>query len=311
MPGSPGDSQASISWLPAHPWPAPQAQGRPALIHVRGLVHTYHAGTPEAVAALRGVDLDVHAGECVAVVGGNGSGKSTLAKHLNALLLPTEGRVIVDGFDTADPDATWEIRRRVGMIFEHPDDQLVAAVVEEDVAFGPENLGLPPAEIRSRVAASLHTVGLEALRRRAPHLLSGGQKQRVAIAGVLAMAPKCLVLDEATSMLDPEGQHEVMEVALRLCRSDGLALVLITHAMEEAALADRVVVLAEGRVALEGSPAEVFANEDALRGLRLEPPEIVRLRRGLARDGVPLDAGVLTVDQLVRALTALSGGGEA
>jgi len=289
VPGAPGESQA--------------------LIQVRGLAHTYHAGTPEAVPALLGVDLDVRAGECVALVGGNGSGKSTLAKHLNALLLPGEGHVVVDGFDTADPDAVWEIRRRVGMIFEHPDDQLVAAVVEEDVAFGPENLGLPPAEIRARVDAALRAVGLQALRRRAPHLLSGGQKQRVAIAGVLAMAPKCLVLDEATSMLDPEGQREVMEVALRLCRSDGLALVLITHAMEEAALADRVVVLAGGRVALQGPPAEVFADEDALRRLRLEPPEIVRLRHGLARDGVPLDAGVLTVDQLVASLTALAEGG--
>lgn len=280
-----------------------------ALIQVRGLAHTYHAGTPEAVPAVAGIDLDVHAGECLALVGGNGSGKSTLAKHLNALLLPTEGRVVVDGFDTADPEAVWEVRRRVGMIFEHPDDQLVAAVVEEDVAFGPENLGLPPAEIRARVSAALHAVGLEPLRRRAPHLLSGGQKQRVAIAGVLAMAPKCLVLDEATSMLDPEGQREVMDVALRLCRSDGLALVLITHAMEEAALADRVVVMAGGRVALEGPPAEVFDNEGALRGLRLEPPEIVRLRQGLARDGVPLGADVVTLDQLVSSLTALGGRG--
>ena len=285
------------------------AAGRPALIQVRGLMHTYHAGTPEAVPAVCGIDLDVHAGECLALVGGNGSGKSTLAKHLNALLLPTEGRVVVDGFDTADPEAVWEVRRRVGMIFEHPDDQLVAAVVEEDVAFGPENLGLPPAEIRARVSAALHAVGLEPLRRRAPHLLSGGQKQRVAIAGVLAMSPKCLVLDEATSMLDPEGQREVMEVALRLCRSDGLALVLITHAMEEAALADRVVVMAGGRVALAGPPAEVFAAEGVLRGLRLEPPEIVRLRRGLARDGVPLGADVVTLDQLVSSLTALAGRG--
>ena len=290
MPGAPGESQA--------------------LIQVRGLVHTYHAGTPEAVPALLGVDLDVRAGECVAIVGGNGSGKSTLAKHLNALLLPTEGHVLVDGFDTRDADAVWEIRRRVGMIFEHPDDQLVAAVVEEDVAFGPENLGLPPAEIRARVSAALHAVGLDALRRRAPHLLSGGQKQRVAIAGVLAMAPRCLVLDEATSMLDPEGQHEVMEVAFRLCRSEGLALVLITHAMEEAARADRVVVLAGGQVALEGPPADVFANEETLRGLRLEPPEIVRLRHALARDGVPLGADILTVEQLVAALTALTGAGQ-
>ena len=282
----------------------------PALIQVRGLAHTYHAGTPEAVPALLGVDFDVRAGECVALVGGNGSGKSTLAKHLNALLLPTDGHVLVDGLDTRDADAVWEIRRRVGMIFEHPDDQLIAAVVEEDVAFGPENLGLPPAEIRTRVSAALRAVGLEALRRRAPHLLSGGQKQRVAIAGVLAMAPKCLVLDEATSMLDPEGQREVMDLVLRLCRGEGLALILVTHAMEEAALADRVVVLAGGRVALEGTPAEVFADEEILRTLRLEPPEIVRLRHALARDGVPLGGDILTVDQLVASLTAVAGGGQ-
>lgn len=277
----------------------------PALIQVRGLVHTYNAGTADAVAALCGMDLDVHAGECVALVGGNGSGKSTLALHLNALLLPTEGHVTVDGFDTRDPDAVWEIRRRVGMIFEHPDDQLIASVVEEDVAFGPENLGLPPEEIRVRVDGALRAVGLDALRRRPPHLLSGGQKQRVAIAGVLAMAPRCLVLDEATSMLDPEGQREVMDTALRLCRVGGLALVLITHAMEEAAVADRVVVLADGRVALEGPPAAVFADEDALRRLRIEPPEIVRLSRALAQDGVPLSPDVLTVDQLVASLAAM------
>jgi energy-coupling factor transport system ATP-binding protein len=270
------------------------------------LVHTYHAGTPDAVLAVRGVDLDIHAGECVALVGGNGSGKSTVAKHLNALLLPTEGRVTVDGFDTQDAEAVWEIRRRVGMIFEHPDDQLIASVVEEDVAFGPENLGLPSVEIRARVDEALRAVGLDALRRRPPHLLSGGQKQRVAIAGVLAMAPLCLVLDEATSMLDPEGRREVIDTALGLRRTRGLALVLITHAMEEAALADRVVVMAEGRVALAGPPAAVFADEDALRRLRLEPPEIVRLSRALARDGVPLPADVLTIDQLVASLSGLA-----
>lgn len=274
----------------------------PPLVTVRGLYHTYRAGTPEAVPALRGVDLDVYPGECAAVIGGNGSGKSTLAKHLNALLTPTAGEVRVDGMDTRDPEATWAIRQRVGMIFENPDDQLVAAVVEEDVAFGCENLGLPPAEIRARVDAALRTVGLERLRRRPPHLLSGGQKQRVAIAGVLAMRPRCLVLDEATAMLDPRGQAEVMETALRLCRQDGLALVLITHAMEEAALADRVVVLAAGRVALAGPPAEVFSRDETLASLRIEPPPVARLARLLAASGLPLPADVLTVDQLVDAL---------
>jgi len=286
-----------------------KAHAAPVLISVRGLHHTYHrAEADDAVRALRGVDFDVSAGECVALVGGNGSGKSTLAKHLNALLLPTEGDVLVDGLNTRDPDAVWEVRQRVGMIFEHPDDQLVASVVEEDVAFGCENLGLPPAEIRARVDAALRTVGLEALRRRPPHLLSGGQKQRVAIAGVLAMRPRCLVLDEATSMLDPQGQHEVMETAFRLCRRDGLALVLITHMMEEAALADRIVVLAEGQVALTGTPAEVFAREDLLRTLRLEPPQVVLLGRRLVAAGLPLPPGLLTVEQLADAVAGLRGG---
>jgi len=284
------------------------AHAAPALISVRGLHHIYRAETDDAVPALRGVDLDVSAGECVALVGGNGSGKSTLAKHLNALLLPTEGDVLVDGLNTRDPGVVWDVRQRVGMIFEHPDDQLVASIVEEDIAFGCENLGLPPAEIRARVDAALRTVGLEALRRRPPHLLSGGQKQRVAIAGVLAMRPRCLVLDEATSMLDPQGQHEVMEIAFQLCRRDGLALVLITHMMEEAALADRIVVLAEGQVALAGTPAEVFAREDLLRTLRLEPPQVALLGRRLVAAGLPLPPGLLTAEQLADAVADLRGG---
>lgn len=276
------------------------------LITVRGLEHTYRADTPEAVSALRGVDLDIYPGECLAIIGGNGSGKSTLAKHLNALLRPTAGEVRVGGLDTRDPEAAWAIRQQVGMIFEDPDDQLVAAVVEEDVAFGCENLGLPPPEIRRRVDRALELVGLDHLRRRPPHLLSGGQKQRVAIAGVLAMQPRCLILDEATSMLDPQGQREVMETALRLCRGEGIALVLITHAMDEAALADRIVVLAEGRVALEGPPADIFAREDLLRPLRIQPPDVARLARLLVQDGLPLPEGVLTVDQFVEAVMALA-----
>ncbi len=275
------------------------------LITVRGLHYTYRPDTPEAVPALRGLDLDVYPGQCLALIGGNGSGKSTLAKHLNALLLPSAGEVRVDGLDTRDPASVWAVRQRVGMIFENPDDQLVAAVVEEDVAFGCENLGLPPAEIRARVDAALRAVELEDLRRRPPHLLSGGQKQRVAIAGVLAMHPRCLILDEATTMLDLRGQQEVMETVLRLSREDGLALVLITHAMEEAALADRVVVLAQGQVALEGPPADVFAREDVLARLRIEPPEIARLSRRLTEDGLPLPPALLTVDEFVSAVAAL------
>jgi energy-coupling factor transport system ATP-binding protein len=274
----------------------------PPLITVRDLYHTYRPGTPDAIPALLGVDLDIAPGECLAIIGGNGSGKSTLAKHLNALLLPVSGEVRVDGIDTRDPEGAWLVRQRVGMVFEHPDNQIVAAVVEEDVAFGCENLGLPPAEIRDRVDRALQTVGLQALRRHPPHQLSGGQKQRVAIAGVLAMHPRCLVLDEATSMLDPKGQQEVMETALGLCRRDALTLILITHAMEEAAVADRIVVLAQGRVALAGTPAEVFAQERELRRLRLEPPELARLGRALAADGIAVPPDLLTLDALVDVL---------
>jgi energy-coupling factor transport system ATP-binding protein len=274
----------------------------PPLITVRDLHHIYRAGTPDATPALQGIDLDIAPGECLAIIGGNGSGKSTLAKHLNALLLPTAGEVRVDGIDTRDAEGAWLVRQRVGMVFEHPDNQIVAAVVEEDVAFGCENLGMPPAEIRDRVDRALRAVGLERLRRHPPHQLSGGQKQRVAIAGVLAMHPRCLILDEAASMLDPQGQQEVMETALGLCRHDGLALVLITHAMEEAAVADRIVVLAQGRIALQGTPAEVFANERELRRLRLEPPELARLGRALAGDGIAIPPGLLTLDALADAL---------
>jgi energy-coupling factor transport system ATP-binding protein len=274
------------------------------LITVRGLHFVYPDRTGEAPPALAGIDLDIAPGECLAIIGGNGSGKSTLAKHLNALLLPTAGEVRVDGVDTRDPEGAWLARQRVGMVFEHPDNQIVAAVVEEDVAFGCENLGLPSAEIRARVDRALQVVGLEHLRRHPPHQLSGGQKQRVAIAGVLAMQPRCLVLDEATSMLDPQGQQEVMETALHLCRHGSLALVLITHAMEEAALADRVVVMAEGRIALQGPPAEIFAREDELRRLRLEPPELARLGRALAAAGLAIPPEALTIDPLVEALTA-------
>ncbi len=276
----------------------------PPLITVRDLHFAYRSADSDAPPALAGISLDVAPGECLAIVGGNGSGKTTLAKHLNALLLPDAGEVRVDGIDTRDPDGAWAVRQRVGMVFEHPDNQIVAAVVEEDVAFGCENLGLPPAEIRARVDLALRTVGLEHLRRHPPHQLSGGQKQRVAIAGVLAMRPRCLVLDEATSMLDPPGRRDVMETALRLCRGEGLTLILITHAMEEAAAADRVVVLAEGRVALQGPPAQIFVRDRELRRLRLEPPELARLGRALASDGIPVPPEAFTLDTLTDAIVS-------
>ncbi|MEX0766428.1 MAG: energy-coupling factor transporter ATPase [bacterium] len=275
------------------------------LIEVRNLTHTYNAGTPEAVVALRGVDLTISRGEFVAIVGGNGSGKSTLAKHFNALLLPTEGEVIVDGLNTRDHAATWEIRQRVGMVFQNPDNQLVATVVEEDVAFGPENLGLPPAEIIRRVDEALAAVDMLEYRRREPHLLSGGQKQRVAVAGILAMRPQCLVLDEATTMLDPQGQREILETIARL-NEQGVTVIHITHDMDEAALFRRVIALADGRVALDGSPQDVFRSGDELERIRLALPPVPVLAERLRRDGLPLASSIFTVQQLEDALTQLA-----
>lgn len=259
----------------------------------------------DPVVALDGVGLTVARGEFVAVVGRNGSGKSTLARMLNVLLRPAAGQVRVDGLDTADPANLWPIRDRVAMVFQNPDNQIVAALVEEDVAFGPENQGLPPEEIRRRVEESLAAVGLTPLRDRPPHLLSGGQKQRLAIAGALALRPACLVLDEPTAMLDPRGRAEVLQTILRLNQTAGVAIVLITHFMEEAARADRVVVMDRARVAMTGAPAEVFRQAAALRDLQLDLPPALLLAEQLRAAGVPVPADVLTLDDLVEALCRL------
>jgi energy-coupling factor transport system ATP-binding protein len=275
------------------------------LIEIRDLRHVYNASTPQEVIALDGISLTVERGEFLAVVGGNGSGKSTLAKHLNALLLPTSGEVWVDGLDTRNRAAVWDIRQRVGMVFQNPDNQLVATVVEEDVAFGPENLGVPPAEIVLRVEAALRAVDMAEYRRHAPHLLSGGQKQRVAIAGVLAMRPQCLVLDEATTMLDPEGRREVLETVQRL-NASGVTVINITHTMEEAVLARRIVALQGGRIGLAGSPAAVFAQAGALEAMGLTLPVIPALARALREDGVALADGILSAGELVEALARAS-----
>ncbi|MDQ7857576.1 MAG: energy-coupling factor transporter ATPase [Armatimonadota bacterium] len=282
-----------------------------ALIEVRDLTYVYHPDTPQAVRALDGLSCSIRAGEFVGVVGGNGSGKSTFARHLNALLLPTAGEVRVGGLDTRDRAVTWEVRRRVGMVFQNPDNQLVAAVVEEDVAFGPENLGLPPAEIRRRVDEALEAVGLAELRRRAPHQLSGGQKQRVAIAGVLAMRPACIVLDEATTMLDPQGRAEVLATVEALNRRDGITVVLISHAMDDLVAADRVLALDAGRLVADGPPAEVFERVDATPGGRLDAPPVVRLARELRQAGLRLPPGLLTVEALADAIADALGGGAA
>ncbi|MCL2462492.1 MAG: energy-coupling factor transporter ATPase [Defluviitaleaceae bacterium] len=264
--------------------------------------------TPKMV--LHGFDLEIEKGTFVAILGRNGSGKSTLAKHFNAILLPMGGRVLVGGADTADENLTLEIRRRVGMVFQNPDNQIVATVVEEDVAFAPENLGLPPEEIRRRVDEALKIVGMYEYREHAPHLLSGGQKQRVAIAGVLAMGPECVVFDEPTAMLDPRGRESIIKVIRDLRDNRGVTVVLITHHMDEAVGADRVIVLSEGEIIMDGTPREVFLDAPTLRRAGLDVPETTALLHALRKDGldVPLDA--LTVDECAEAIyTAMTGGG--
>jgi energy-coupling factor transport system ATP-binding protein len=271
-------------------------------IRVEGLEYRYPLDDGRQVAALRGVDLAVERGEFVAVVGPNGSGKSTLAQHLNALLLPTAGRVWVDGLPTSDPRHTWAIRRQVGMVFQNPDNQFVASTVEEDVAFGPENEGLPSDEIRRRVDDALHLVGLTGYRTRPPSMLSGGQKQLVAIAGVLATRPACIVLDEPTSMLDPANRRQVLEVIRRLNAEEGITLMLVTQSMEEAAIARRVLVMHAGRLVLDGPPAAIFDQGERLRSWGLDLPIAVEIGRRLREQGLALPPGLLTVEQLARAL---------
>ena len=254
---------------------------------------------------LDGVDLEIEAGSFVAVLGHNGSGKSTLAKHMNAILLPTGGKVWVGGMDTADEARLLDIRRTVGMVFQNPDNQIVANVVEEDVAFAPENLGVPPAEIRQRVDAALKAVGMYEYREHAPHLLSGGQKQRVAIAGVIAMAPRCIVLDEPTAMLDPVDRREVLHTIQALNRTSGVTVVLITHHMDEAALADRLVVMADGHVVADGAPKTVFSRVEELRAVGLTVPETVELCYALRQDGLELPLDALSVEECAQALYRL------
>ena len=264
-----------------------------AIIEAKDLTFSYPADEgEEPVPALRGVDLAIERGSFVVVLGHNGSGKSTLAKTFNGVLLPTGGHVYVDGMDTADEDKLLAIRRTVGMVFQNPDNQIVANVVEEDVAFAPENLGVPTEEIRRRVDEALRLVDMSAFVRHAPHLLSGGQKQRIAIAGVIAMEPACIVLDEATAMLDPVGRREVLTAVHRLNRERGTTVVLITHHMNEAEDADRVIVMDDGRVAMDGTPREIFTRVEELRAMGLTVPDTVDLLDRLRRDGwdVPLDA---------------------
>ena len=273
-----------------------------SFIEVRGLEHAYPLEGGEWVPALQGIDLTIEPGEFVALIGSNGSGKSTLARHFNGLLLPTAGEVWVDGLLTSDPHHLWEVRRRVGMVFQNPENQLVASTVEEDVAFGPENAALPPEEIRRRVDEALALVGLQDYSTHPPQMLSGGQKQLVAIAGVLAARPACVVFDEPTSMLDPPSRRRILDTVRRLNAEQGITVVLITQAMEEAAIANRVLAMHGGRIVMDGSPREVFEQGERLRALGLGLPLAVEIARHLREQGLALPPGLLTVDALAGAL---------
>ena len=260
---------------------------------------------PDAPWAVDGASVAVDKGEFVAVLGANGCGKSTLAKHFNAILLPEAGTVLVEGMNTADESHLYDIRQKVGMVFQNPDNQIVATVVEEDVAFALENLGVPPAEIRERIDDAMKMAGIYKHREKAPHKLSGGQKQRVAIAGVIAMRPDCLVLDEATAMLDPRGREKVMETIRHLNRDFGITVVSITHYMDEAAQADRVVVMSEGKVVMEGTPRQVFSQVETLRRLRLDVPQVTELCCQLAAAGVAIPTDIINEEECAAALYEL------
>ena len=273
------------------------------MIEVNHLSHLYVDENGNDVRALDDVSLTIRRGEFVAIIGTNGSGKSTLAKHFNVLLQPTEGTVTVCGFDTLDDEHIWNIRQHVGMVFQNPDNQIVAAVVEEDVAFGPENLGVPSAEIRKRVDDALAAVNMTEYAEHGPHLLSGGQKQRIAIAGVLAMKPDCIVLDEPTAMLDPKGRLEVLETIHRLNKEEGITIVIITHFMEEAVTADRVVVMKNGVKLQEGTPREIFTQVDTLKDLGLDVPVAAEVASNLIQKGVDIPNDIITNDELGDALT--------
>ena len=277
-----------------------------AILKTESLTFSYPADEGKAPKlALDGVDLAIQPGSFVAVLGHNGSGKSTLAKHFNAILLPSGGKVYVDGVDTSDEGRLMDIRRTVGMVFQNPDNQIVANVVEEDCAFGPENLGVPPEEIRTLVDDSLKSVGMYHLRQHAPHLLSGGQKQRIAIAGVLAMKPRCVVLDEPTAMLDPTGRKEVLETIKTLNAESGVTVVLITHHMDEAAQAGRVVVMADGKIVADGEPREVFCQVEELKTVGLTVPETVELLYQLRREGLDLPLDALSGEECAQVLCKL------
>ena len=272
------------------------------LFDIRHVSHTFETEEGKTFDALKDVTAQIKKGEFTAIIGTNGSGKSTLARHLNALLIPTEGELIVEGMRTSDAGRVWDIRQKVGMVFQNPDNQLVAAVVEEDVAFGPENLGVPPEEIRERVDLALEKVGMTSYRKQAPSMLSGGQKQRVAIAGVLAMKPDCIVLDEPTAMLDPKGRKEVMDTIHELNKTEGITIVLITHFMEEAVTADHILVIDRGVLKMEGTPKEIFSQADRVTEIGLDVPVPADLSRRLRKKGMAVSEKCMTDEELGEAL---------
>lgn len=277
------------------------------IIKARKLKHDYlkydeNGQASESSTAVEDVDLDIQPGQFISILGHNGSGKSTLAKHMNALLIPTEGTIWVDGMDTAMEPELWKIRQKAGMVFQNPDNQIIGTVVEEDVGFGPENLGIPTEGIWSRVNKSLEAVGMTAFRHRSPNKLSGGQKQRVAIAGVMAMQPKCIIMDEPTAMLDPNGRKEVLEAVHELNRREGITVILITHYMEEVIDSDRVFVMDQGHVVMQGTPREIFSRVEELKAYRLDVPQVTLLAYELKKAGIPLPDGILTIKELVDAL---------
>ena len=276
------------------------------MIECRNLVFKYTASeNQEEKIAINDVNLQITEGEFIAILGHNGSGKSTMAKHMNALLIPTDGKMLVNKMDTSDMNNLWNIRETAGMVFQNPDNQLVATIVEEDVAFGPENLGVPPEEIRKRVDEALERVGMSEYKRHAPHLLSGGQKQRIAIAGILAMQPKCIIFDEPTAMLDPSGRKEVLDTIIDLNRNYGNTVILITHYMDEAAKADRIVVMDKGKLILDGKPRDVFSNVEKMKNIGLDVPQVTELSYELQKVGINIDTRILDVNEMVNAICQL------
>ena len=277
------------------------------IIKALKLMHDYYkydenGHVEETHRALDDINLDIEQGQFIAVLGHNGSGKSTLAKHINALLYPTEGAMVVDGINTSTEEEIWKVRQKAGMVFQNPDNQIIGNVVEEDVGFGPENLGVPTDEIWKRVEESLTATGMISYRTHSPNKLSGGQKQRVAIAGVMAMQPECIVLDEPTAMLDPNGRKEVLRAVRKLNEEKGVTVILITHYMEEVVFADRVFVMDSGRLVMQGTPREIFSEVEKLKELRLDVPQVTLLAYELRKSGVDLPEGILTIEELVNAL---------